>query len=201
MKAPSTAIAFVVVGLGVQACTIMDGEHTLMNKQQADTKETRAADTSHSGAQPTPDAGVPEPDAAVKPAPAVSTNVVQCDNKQCTGSTPYCCASKDLGTCVDANTTYCPGSRFLMRCDEEADCANGEVCCAYSDNERWESYCTTAAKCTMKATTAAQEWRVMCRDDSDCKDGTKCWDWVQDYGSVRVNITMGICTLEPPPAQ
>jgi hypothetical protein len=202
VKATAAVVVAIVVGLALQACTIMDGEHTRM-KKQAGSGDT-LAETTRSGQDPTPTGTQPTPDAAapVEIAPdagAVATTnaVVECDNKKCTGATPYCCASKDTGTCVEATTTACAGSRFLMRCDDPTDCAAGEVCCSYSDNDRWDSFCTTSAKCTVAATTAAQEWRIMCRDDSQCQGGTKCWDWVQDYEYTRVNIPSALCTKTP----
>ena len=199
-----TALVLVTVAFVVQACTIMDGEESLISKQQAGTGAPSPQTTavkpdvpSHSGQQETPDAGhtLPTPG----PTTPSATDQIECGGKTCSGATPYCCAGVGSADCVDANTTVCTQDRFLMRCDSPSDCGQGEVCCAWWDNNSttlvWESACMVGSACVpWWSDDGAQAAVHMCKTDADC-NGKTCSDPIQNYDGTNLPVTSKFCAL------
>lgn len=195
-------IALIVVGASVQACMAMDGEHERLQKKPAgDRTSSSTQDRAHDGTQiATPDSDVQILQSGDASVPPVSTSSTECVNKTCAGATPFCCATFDQGTCVDAKTTSCTQDRFLMRCDDPTDCAAGEVCCGWWDETKptkvWESACTAASACKPgESADFSIGVGIMCMSDQECPAGSTCTFGMNDWEGKRLGIKAGICSF------
>ena len=176
------AVAFVL--LGIAACTIVDDDRALLDRRPLRARvETGATDAGEQ--EEATDAGL--------------TSTVECNEKKCTGATPYCCASSNTGSCVDATTTQCTQSRILLRCDDPKDCKTGEVCCSRKIGQDIASSCMAPSGCTGPT---SDDYGILCLTDADCEPGTTCSDYIYDDANKRLDIRAGICSLKnarPPP--
>lgn len=193
MKTFAVAVSALAVSVLVSACMVMDGERVAVDQKTKKADEASVAVAPTEGGSATSDDAGAGPSTTTKSgndASPTSATSVQCDGKTCAGATPFCCASSSTGTCVDATTTSCAGGRFLLRCDEQADCGAGEVCCmiADSDGSHFESKCTAKSAC---AGDPVQRGRV-CKTPADC-DGIACDDAIIDVDDKMMNITAGLC--------
>lgn len=185
-------LALGVTAAALPACMIMDGERMPVEqkgshaKAAAETTDAAVTVTTNGGDAQDPPKTTPDEAGA---APIVNVSV-DCGGKTCQGATPFCCASSDTGTCVDAATTSCTGSRLLLRCDDPSDCAAGEVCCLF--DERSATVCTKASDCVGDPTKVGK----VCTDDSQC-GGVACSDIIYDsVTDKQLNAKAGVCFAE-----
>ena len=94
---------------------------------------------------------------------------VRCGQITCAGDKPVCCATSYGNTCIDQEGS-CSGMRFA--CDESADCASGQVCCA-----REAALCGSRADCT------ANDGVELCTSDTECPAGQRCIAYVVATGA------------------
>lgn len=122
--------------------------------------------SSNDHGESSPDRGLDEcrtPDGGL---PCDPTEVV-CGSIVCTTPDEFCCISADAGppACLDVSAS-CPAPVAELYCDEAADCASGQVCCATVRSGFPVQYC--ASSCSGPSSVQ------VCRTTSECTNGQPC---------------------------
>ena len=69
-------------------------------------------------------------DAAADVRDAGGKGGIRCGTTTCDSATQFCCLASGNTRCLAAASTACTASTDRLHCDDTADCATGQVCCA-----------------------------------------------------------------------
>jgi hypothetical protein len=106
-----------------------------------------------------PSAATPDGSATGGPLPS-APGQVECGDSSCDLATSFCCVLDPADLKCVANEGACDGNRG--RCDESADCTNGQMCCSTFSAGKFATVCDTSCMLTQS-----------CRTDAEC-GGKKC---------------------------
>lgn len=132
---------------------------------QGGSTTTTTTTTTSTGGGPTVPCGYPEPVMECDPGQVCCFEKVDPDGDGPLVPTDVCGAS---GDCVP------PAKYSELRCNENADCANGKICCAYYAQDPDLQYRIQSTFCKTSCDGAAQEIKTCSGADPDCGPVASC---------------------------